>query len=492
MTEDEYKDNENEDENFSSITMGNLPTFFCFSRNIEIIKRSSIASVAWLDSVDKVSHDILSKLCTIIIGSFLFNPQEIVISAAINATTRHCRNCPDQVNTGPVLTVLTIMATNNDLKAIGIRLLTELWLQEERIFPNLLDILERCNYNKHEQDDYQIACSLSIREICKIRPNTYGKDTLPLVAKILAPSNGEVNIISKAAALEGLYYLCEAKVVDLVTVWNVFVVHLSGDHRLAYIQKSAKYEEFNNQALQKLWHYTLFKEKEIRLAAFTALAEFSLTQMNITCLPTILKEILKRSSKDHSLESDETNTNQLLSGQDICNLILYYPNDCLPGIEPWITQLIKEDLEALCHADIYKANRKSEQGDANSIYESISVKLWKAYQACNNQTMLSNLAGGLLFAYDPRINYDSVDDEKNCHYYLSMLESALFEITFDPTDWYAIIHLLMAWSDFMNRVMQACIEYHKSQILMRSTSGDAQNELKDETEETLFRCCLEI
>lgn len=62
-----------------------------------LTKSSPDTSVIWLDLVDEISHDIISELCTIIIGSFLFSPHQAVISAATSAIARHCQHRPDQV-----------------------------------------------------------------------------------------------------------------------------------------------------------------------------------------------------------------------------------------------------------------------------------------------------------------------------------------------------------------------------------------------------------
>lgn len=69
----------------------------------------------------------------------------------------------------------------------------------------------------------------------------------------------------------------------------------------------------------------------IRHAAFAALSNIPLSQIDVSNVPTRLSKFLEVKSKNNDDQSREDDTNQPLTGQDICNLILHYPNECFQG-----------------------------------------------------------------------------------------------------------------------------------------------------------------
>ena len=61
------------------------------------------------------------------------------------------------------------------------------------------------------------------------------------------------------------------------------------------------------------------------------MSNFPLSQMDISNVPTHLSKFLEVKSRNDNCENDYNDTNQPLTGQDICTLILHYPSEFFQG-----------------------------------------------------------------------------------------------------------------------------------------------------------------
>ena len=102
-----------------------------------------------------------------------------------------------------------------------------------------------------------------------------------------------------ALALDGLYYLCEAEVIDIRTTWAVLAEKLDADTR-PLVQKhicrlfslvpslavnTPEYQGFAAEVVERLWQHASGENHQVAAEAFQALAQFSPDQFEITQLP---------------------------------------------------------------------------------------------------------------------------------------------------------------------------------------------------------------
>lgn len=102
-----------------------------------------------------------------------------------------------------VTKTLLTFAKQLDLRPTAIRLLTQVWENNDKIFPSLRDLLlpplaGPCKV------EWSIASAASLRDICTLRPEVHGEECLPYISQLLSYSQHPLMISLLVSALNSL------------------------------------------------------------------------------------------------------------------------------------------------------------------------------------------------------------------------------------------------------------------------------------------------
>ena len=174
----------------------------------------------------------------------------------------------DKSSVSVVLQLIKSLATRPGLAAIRLRLLTDLWLNEDRIYPHLRKALDDKTAEKTDHaKDFALAQASAALAVTEKEATKYGADLLPLLSKILNENPGQGETTTCSLALRGIRNLVKAGVIDIRTTVKVLWPKIWADPRpevfVAFVQilaliptfplESEVYVDFKKEVLGQLW-----------------------------------------------------------------------------------------------------------------------------------------------------------------------------------------------------------------------------------------------
>ncbi|XP_048733859.2 focadhesin-like isoform X2 [Ostrea edulis] len=416
------------------------------------------------------------------------NPEyQLSIMRAIPSIAQHKICIPT------VLRTIQTFGYVSRLQALSICLLSELWSLQDRCFPYLLESITKSTevvLTKEGVDEVKLAKAKAIRDVCLLRGEQHGSDVLSPLSDLLESSTQEVDSPVASLALEGLYYLCKAEVVDILSVWSVLGEKLSEDPRsivqgricqlfslLPELQvKTEEFEECQQYAVSALWLFVHGSNPSVSVAAFRALSKFDISSFNLSHMPDKVKVDFVRHAEAIIARGD----NPDLTVQDIIRDV---PGVCyirlLDAISPesyigyedflceHVGSEVKKFRRGIYHTSARQLGAASNQSKAVA---SIPSFLQQQYDRCKHPGLLPGLAAGLLFSFDPPVEVGR-DGRPRKHYSIThsknfqhMFTTLLHEVLIQPSDWQAMLHIPLAWGAFIDRLYTAVTEGRKAEI----------------------------
>ncbi|XP_022783954.1 focadhesin-like isoform X5 [Stylophora pistillata] len=414
---------------------------------------------------------------------------------------------------GPVLHTIQTIGKCPPLKPVYLRLICKLWQLNNRVFPHLqqaLNVVIDSSLGGKLNLEIKIAQAACLLDICKLRPSQHGADLLSLLSKLLDENTrpGETENTPSALvvslALQALEQLCKAEVVDLCTGWKVLSVKLGVDRRPQVlcsicqlfsivphlVSNSSAYLNFKNEALSFLWSLTQHKESPVAHAAFTTLSKFHPSDFKLIHLPSkihlpLKEKILASKKLDSNADEEDGDVavqqnidNSTPPGNAYVELLQMVKQDVLPGYKKLMTNMISLEVASMPRGLGHTVLHASSSHERN--LQSIPKFLMSHYEKSKSPGLNQGLAAGILFSFEPpfeqhegkRARRYTVDCART---YRQMLDSLLYEVPVQPTEWHRTLLLPQAWLAFMNRSYKACVEGRKAELEMQHSHGHFQS-----------------
>ncbi|XP_054278841.1 focadhesin [Macrosteles quadrilineatus] len=209
---------------------------------------------------------------------------------------------------GVVSTIEAIRRVNQLNSLLAVDLYCQLWENQERCFPQLMNIL---NQDVSCQDDPCVSHMLQAnicKVICQAKPEMHGKELVAKVSDLLNRCSAPRDAAASALALDALIPLCRQDVVDILTIWRSLSPRFSKDKRplvlcslcelvsVAAVQKSTAGESDDTvcQILKWLWNIVATnKHTQVVDSALCALSKFRPDLMSLKMLPECFRRGVK-------------------------------------------------------------------------------------------------------------------------------------------------------------------------------------------------------
>ncbi|ESO89593.1 hypothetical protein LOTGIDRAFT_164890 [Lottia gigantea] len=396
---------------------------------------------------------------------------------------------------GPILKTIQMFSTSIKLQPLAIRLMVHLWQIQDRCYPHLIKLVTEPS----SSNTVIIAQALAIKEICHLRPEQHGEDLLAPVSDILNKCSDISMVTAAALALEALYMLCEAEVIDIKSAWNVLAVKLTTDKRPAVIEKicelfalvpnlavdNPEYEEFMNDVVNKLWMYSQSQHARVQGAAYQALASYNLNQFYIDQLPKqVTKDIREEIEKKEKNKGNE-DINYHVSVPSVCyiRILQSTSTEVLKDYGVFLSGIVGKEVDELprgiYHSSLRRQTAISNQGKAIS---NIPAFILSEYEKTKQPGLRPSLAVSLLFCYDPPIEVGR-DGRPRRHYIIShgknyqqFFQTLLNEVPIQPSEWHRCMLLPQGWTSFVDRLYSSLLESRKVEIESQFRQGQIDEE----------------
>ncbi|XP_067839406.1 focadhesin [Heptranchias perlo] len=410
-----------------------------------------------------------------------------------------------------IIRALQMMWKTTKLKAISLRLMTILWENQDRVYPELqkfmaLVDMPSVSLAKEDQWEQMIAKAASIRDICKKRSYQHGADMLAAISKVLNECTKPDQATPAVLALQGLHALCQAEVVDIRSTWYALSPKLSCDTRPLVVKvltevfalvpslniKSTDYEKFRAQVISILWSHTQSKNTLIASSAYKALSAFSSEEYTVLHLPEQVRPERKNDYESDEMEmnaeEEEKEEDLSVPGASYMKLLLMTSPPVFSAFEEFLSSLVIQELTAMPRGVYYSALRGGTvRSDQGKTVAGIPNFMLKTYEKNKQPGLKSGLAAGLLLCYDLHIQTDK--DGKPINRFLvsrgrsyqQMLAALIHEVPIQPSEWHKSILLSQAWLGFMGRTYQAVLQGRQAELEMQQKHG------KDDPEELQYK-----
>ncbi|XP_059498906.1 focadhesin isoform X2 [Stegostoma tigrinum] len=411
-----------------------------------------------------------------------------------------------------IIRALHMLWKTTRLKAISLRLMTILWENQDRVYPELQKFMALVDVPsvslvKEDQWEQMIAKAATIRDICRKRSYQHGSDMLAAISKALNECARSDQATPAVLVLQGLHALCQAEVVDIRSTWYALSPKLSCDTRPLVVKalteifalvpsltvKSTEYEKFRAQVISILWIHTQSKNSLIACSAYKALSVFNSEEYTVLHLPQQV-----RPERKHDYESDEMEMNEdeeeekeedlSVPGASYMKLLLMTPLPVFSAFEEFLTSLVTQELTVMPRGVYYSALRGGTvRSDQGKTVAGIPNFMLKTYEKNKQPGLKSGLAAGLLLCYDLHVQTDK--DGKPINRFLvsrgrsyqQMLAALIHEVPIQPSEWHKSILLPQAWLAFMGRTYHAVLQGRQAELEMQQKHG------KDDPEELQYK-----
>ncbi|KAJ8397874.1 hypothetical protein AAFF_G00435630 [Aldrovandia affinis] len=406
-----------------------------------------------------------------------------------------------------VLQVLQVLASSPRMRAVVLRLIASLWVRQDRVYPELQKMMAQMErgslVGKEDHWEQILARAACIRDICKERPYQHGADMLAAITDTLTQCTKLDQATPAALALQGLQELCRAEVVDIRSTWGALSPRLSCDPRplvivavselLALVPqltvKTEEYEKFKEQVVSLLWSYALHKTPEVARCGFKALSEFPETTHTILHLPEQARPPVKVPEEEEEQAKEGAEEEDLsIPGSSYIKLLGLTPSAVLPGLQGFLTSLVRQEMVAMprgvYHSALRGGNLRSDQG---KTVAGVPGFMLKTYEKNKQPGLKPGLAAGLLLCYDLPVQTDREGRPiprfliSRGRSYQQMLAALIHEVNIQPSEWHRSILLPQAWRGFMSRAYFAALQGRRADLEMQQKQG------KENPEELQYR-----
>ncbi|XP_051875127.1 focadhesin isoform X2 [Pristis pectinata] len=389
-----------------------------------------------------------------------------------------------------IIHAIQMMWKTPKLKAISLRLMTILWENQDRVYPELqkfMALVDVPSVSCAKEDHWEqlIAKAASIREICRKRSYQHGADMLAAISKVLNECTKPDQATPVVLALQGLHALCQAEVVDVRSTWHALSSKLSCDTRPLVVRALTEIFALVPSLNVKSTEY---ENSLIASSAYKALSAFSSEEHTILHLP---EEVRPERKNDYGMDDEmELNTEEEEKEEDLSvpgasyiKLLLRTPLSVLSAFEEFLSSLVNEELTVMPRGIYYSALRggiiRSDQG---KTIAGIPNFMLKTYEKNKQPGLKSGLAAGLLLCYDLHIQTDK--DGKPINRFLvsrgrsyqQMLAALIHEVPIQPSEWHKSILMPQAWLGFMGRTYQAVLQGRQAELEMQQKHGKGDPE----------------
>ncbi|XP_061524967.1 focadhesin isoform X1 [Phycodurus eques] len=392
-----------------------------------------------------------------------------------------------------VLQTLSMLASNLKLKAAAMRLTTALWKKQDRVYPELQRLLaqqdNRAVMGRETQWEQVLGRAACLRDICRERPYQHGSDMLAAIALTLKQCVRPDQVTPAVLALQGLQELCRAEVVDIVSTWRSLGPELRCDSRplmvktisqlLALVPQlavmSEEYEKLKEEAVSLLWSYAVNKDPEVASCCFQALADFPEAVHTINHLPEAARPVVEPPELEDDEQSGEEEEKDLsVMGSSYVKLLTLTPSPALPGLELFLTSLVKQEMSQMPRGVYFSALRGAGlRSDQGKTMAGIPAFMLKSYEKNKQPGLKQGLAAGLLLCYDLPQQTDREGRPILRHLlsrsrsYQQTMTALVHEVNIQPSEWHRALLLPQAWRGFMNRTFHAVLEGRRADLEMQ-------------------------
>ncbi|XP_072446311.1 focadhesin [Chiloscyllium punctatum] len=412
-----------------------------------------------------------------------------------------------------IIRALQMLWKTTRLKAVSLRLMTILWENQDRVYPELQKFMALVDVPsvscvKEDHWEQMIAKAATIRDICRKRSYQHGADMLAAISKVLNECTRPDQVTPAVLVLQGLHALCQAEVVDIRSTWCALSPKLNSDTRPLVVKaltelfalvpllavKSTEYEKFRAQVISILWSHTQSKNSLIASSAYKALSAFNSEEYTVLHLPEQVRPERKpdydNDEMDMNVDEEEEEKEEDLSvpGASYMKLLLMTPLPVLSAFEEFLTSLVTQELTVMPRGVYYSALRGGTvRSDQGKTVAGIPNFMLKTYEKNKQPGLKSGLAAGLLLCYDLHVQTDK--DGKPINRFLvsrgrsyqQMLAALIHEVPIQPSEWHKSILLSQAWLGFMGRAYHAVLQGRQAELEMQQKHG------KDDPEELQYK-----
>lgn len=393
----------------------------------------------------------------------------------------------------PVLRTIQTFGSTPRLKALSIQLLADLWKIQDRCFPYLLQAISEpapAVLTKEGVDEVKLAKVKAIRDVCLIRGEQHGSDVLSPLSDLLESSKSEEDSPVASLALEGLYHLCKAEVIDIVSTWSVVGSKLANDPRSIVQEricqlfsllpelevKTEEFEKLHQYAVASLWLLVQSDHHVVSMAAFRALSQFTTSSFKLSHIPDKIKMDIVRQAEaiiGRGDNPDLTVEDVVTEVPGVCfiRLLGIIPPQVYEGYRDFLVEQVGSEVKNLPRGVYHRSARRSGTAPSQSkTMETLPLFLQQQYDKCKQPGLRPGLAAGLLFSYDPPVEVGR-DGRPRKHYIIThsqnfhhMFNTLLHEVIIQPSDWQKMQQLPQAWVSFMDRLFTSAVEGRRAEI----------------------------
>ncbi|KAH9499277.1 hypothetical protein Btru_003592 [Bulinus truncatus] len=461
---------------------------------------------AWLKNISKTLDR--PEACTVLLSHLtsavlVTATSDVVSTAALQVVTTIARVDPRQLCIPPVLKTILALGKSPDLKPISLRLMVLLWRQQDRCFPQLLQLITE----SENPSTYQVslAKSAAILEICKYKPEQHGSDLLAPLSDILKVATTEQDTPISVMALQGLSKLCEAEVIDIMSLWTYLGETFVNETRPLVIREichmlslvphltveTEQYENFTRDSVSKLWHYSQSPNSVVCAAAYEALSHYSIKHFCVSHLPKSVTQDLYDQVELAAEQMKEGQDGKDPDSLDVDVMFPQIPASCFISIlqsltDPLSISAYKSLLQSLMTSEVSdlprgvyftSATKKNLASHGGKVVEKIPNFLLQQYNNCKQPGLRQVLAAGMLFCYDPPLEVGR-DGKPRKHYvvrhgktFLETFVTLLQEVPIQTSDWHRLSLLPQAWNSFMERLFSSLLESRKAELELQEKHG---------------------
>ncbi|CAL8326996.1 unnamed protein product [Lota lota] len=400
-----------------------------------------------------------------------------------------------------VLHVLQMLASAPNLRAVVMRLMTELWKKQDRVYPELQRVLGQPGgklsvmAGRDAQWDMVLARAACLKDICRERPYQHGGDMLAAITHTLSQCTKTDLATPAALALQGLQDLCRAEVVEIVSTWRALGPKLSCDSRPLVVKaiaellallpqltaKSPEYEKLKEEVVSFLWRYALSKEPETSSCGYRALAGFPEDAHTILHLPELARPVSKLPETDEEEEKggEEEEKDLSIPGLSYMKLLRLTHTSALPAYELLLTSLVRQAMMRMPRG-IHTLALRGGGGalsDTGKTMAGVPAFMLRAYEKNKQPGLKPGLAVGLLLCYELPVHTDR-DGRPIVRFlvsrsrsYQQTLASLIHEVNIQPSEWHRALLLPQAWRGFMSQAFHAVIQGRCAELEMQQKQG---------------------
>ncbi|XP_041464768.1 focadhesin-like [Lytechinus variegatus] len=419
---------------------------------------------------------------------------------------------------GPIL----MCVWNSNLQEKSLKLVTDLWKKQDRIFPELQNKLAECKESighltpKTGLDDMLLEIAVCVHEVCCHKPEQHGEDMVKTLSMVLKKATSPTGVPATCYALDALIAITQAEVIDIVTAYKSLAGQFQAEKRPMVLSKwcaflglvpdlyvdSKDFEVLTRTVIQHLWYYTEHADHRVVSEALSALAGFKTSSFNLRYLPKeATREILMKRAQERKKRADaraskgeeeieEEEEDLSVPGSCFINLLSCVNQKATSGKEDLLYSFLCDELDGLPRRFYTQTSprREATESHVSKQVSAIPSVISQKNQHNKQPGHRPSYAAGLLFSFKPgcessrdakKVRRNKAATSKVCLDELSLL---LNEVPVSSPDWFYIMQLPRAWASFMSTALLAVIEGRRSDVeheASRSRDGPDEDKLQE-------------